>query len=210
MPELQLVMQWQNWLFILSEWKEDFIWIPLYKISFAADISRCQTVLSAFRDCAASVDPGFTAFGCQIFKKRCFFDTKRSVFPRVRMAATRLLTFETIIAGSLIRSSGSQFSHFLNRLLFDHRGNGLKHLPHNCDVLNSSTIRTTQLERFLKAATSFRVPGHRTCFLIRIGELAAMWPAPMWITAGLWPTSLAANVSMARCHSMCLERRILA
>lgn len=47
-------------------------YIPLYNISFAAYMSRCQTVLCTGRCSAASFGSANSAFGSHVFNKRCF------------------------------------------------------------------------------------------------------------------------------------------
>lgn len=134
----------------------------------AAHISRCQTVLRTSCGSAASSTPTLTfPFVCHVLKIRCFFDT--NVFVEVHSAAIslpislicrhtftiarricniRLLAFVTINDGKIKIGFGWQFSHVLNRYPFVRRGNQPKHFAQCCDVLNSSTIKTTQLARF--------------------------------------------------------------
>lgn len=173
---------------------------PRYRISFAAQMSRCQTVFCVRSRCVASSTSTFTfAIGCHVFEKHCFFDTKRRVFVGFRTAATafpasrisrhifiiarriwriRLLTLVTMSSGQNVHGFGTQFAHNLYRYAFVRRWKRPKHNAHVCDVRYSSTIRMMQSPLFLNASINFRFPGHLTYFLIRIGEFGAIDPQP--------------------------------
>lgn len=136
--------------------------VPLYKMHFAATMSRCQTVFGAWTASTMSPDTGSST---HVLKITLIFETKRGAsaclmyffrstggnsgftmcssnsasFSNRSNCSCRLLFLDMMTSGKSASPFGLQFWHTLNRWLRVRRSNRPKHLAHVCDVINSST-----------------------------------------------------------------------
>lgn len=141
-----------EWAFIIITNKYSFAlrYIHLYRIHFAATMSRCQEVVVWLDSNNVAPSVSWT-LRCQFWKYLMSFDTKRPGFRRYNPCSINGLAWfrnrcNALWAASTITSDGkksksvcgTQFRQTLNRWLLVFRLNRPKHLAHVCDVMYSS------------------------------------------------------------------------